>query len=33
MTAADFAKRGQRPDAMEMLGAAMKAKNPSGGTW
>jgi ankyrin repeat protein len=33
MTAADFAKRGQRPDAMELLNAAVKARKPSGGTW
>lgn len=33
MTAVDFAKRGQRPDAVELLTTAMKAKKPSGGAW
>lgn len=33
MTAVDFAKRGQRPDAVTLLSAAMKARMPAGGAW
>ena len=33
MTAMDFATRGQRPDAVEMLKAAVRAKRPSDGKW
>ncbi|VWX63358.1 conserved exported hypothetical protein [Burkholderiales bacterium 8X] len=34
MTAADFAERGKRPDAIQLLGAAMRAKRPpSDGKW
>jgi hypothetical protein len=33
LTAVDFAKRGQRPDAVELLTAAVKARKPSGGAW
>ncbi len=33
MTAADFAKRGNRPDAIELLTSAMIGKRPQGGKW
>jgi uncharacterized protein len=33
MTAADFAKRANRTDAMEMLSAAMRPKKPADGKW
>jgi uncharacterized protein len=33
MTAADFAKRANRTDAMEMLTAAMQPKRPPDGKW
>jgi ankyrin repeat protein len=35
MTALDFARRGQRPDALEILGAVTRAKRPAsgGGGW
>jgi ankyrin repeat protein len=33
MTATDFATQGQRPDAVEMLKAAVRAKRPSDGKW
>ena len=33
MTAADFAQRGQRPDAVALLNAAIRARKPSGGAW
>ena len=33
MTAADFAKRANRTDAMEMLAAAMQPKRPPDGKW
>ncbi|MGJ7491937.1 ankyrin repeat domain-containing protein [Variovorax sp. ZT4R33] len=33
MTAVDFARRGQRPDAVELLSVAIRAKRPSDGKW
>ncbi|MES2530232.1 MAG: ankyrin repeat domain-containing protein [Pseudomonadota bacterium] len=33
MTALSFAQQGKRPDAIEMLTAAMRAKQPAGGKW
>ncbi|MGJ7486996.1 ankyrin repeat domain-containing protein [Variovorax sp. LT2P21] len=33
MTATDFATQGQRPDAVEMLKAAVRAKRPADGKW
>jgi len=33
MTAADFAERGKRPDAVQLLGAAGKPKRPADGKW
>jgi ankyrin repeat protein len=33
MTATDFATRGNRPDAVEMLTAAVRVKRPSDGKW
>lgn len=33
MTATDFAKQGKRPDAIEMLSAAVRAKQPNAGKW
>jgi len=33
MTAADFAVQGQRPDAVALLNAAIRARKPSGGAW
>jgi ankyrin repeat protein len=33
MTAEDFARRGQRPDAIDLLSKAVKAKKPSTGAW
>jgi ankyrin repeat protein len=33
MTALNFAQQGKRPDAVEMLTAAMRAKQPGGGKW
>jgi len=33
MTAADFAERGKRPDAIQLLGAAARPKRPADGKW
>ena len=33
LSALDFAERGKRPDAIELLGAALRAKRPKAGQW